>query len=223
VPEFEPWFTAAHALLRPPLAAWFNWRFEGLENIPREGPLLVAGNHISYFDPLADAYLLVKAGRRARFLAKSELFDSPLKPMLNGAKQIPVTRGSGSTAPLDTAIAALRDGEAVVVYPEATITRDPDSLPMRGKVGIARLALDAQVPVLPVAVWGSQRVWQRDGVRDLRFGRPIWLRAGAPMDFSEFEETKDDIGTLRAVTQKVMDELRRMVLEMRSAYPSRWA
>ncbi len=223
MPEFEPWFTAAHALLRPPLAAWFNWHFEGLENIPRSGPLLVAGNHISYFDPLADAYLLVKAGRKARFLAKSELFDSPLRPMLNGAKQIPVTRGSGSSAPLDAAKQALLDGEAVVVYPEATTTRDEEFLPMKGKVGVARLALDAQVPVLPMAVWGSQRVWQRSGARDLRFGRPIWVRAGTPMDLSEFEETKDDIATLRKVTELIMDELRRMVLDMRAAYPKKWA
>jgi 1-acyl-sn-glycerol-3-phosphate acyltransferase len=223
VPEFEPWFTAAHGLLRPPLAAWFNWHFEGLENVPREGPLLVAGNHISYFDPLADAYLLIKAGRKARFLAKSELFDTPLRPMLNGSKQIPVTRGSGSVAPLDSALKALHDGEAVVVYPEATVTKDEEFLPMRGKVGISRLALDAQVPVLPLAVWGSQHVWQRGGTRDLRFGRPIWVRAGSPMDLSEFEETKDEIVTLRKVTELIMDELRRMVLEMRAAYPKKWA
>ena len=223
MPEFEPWFTAAHVLLRPPLAAWFNWHFEGLENIPREGPLLVAGNHISYFDPLADAYLLIKAGRRARFLAKSELFDSPLRPVLNGARQIPVTRGSGSKAPLDAAMKALHDGEAVVVYPESTVTTDEESLPMKGKVGIARLALDAQVPVLPMAVWGSQHVWQRNGARDLRFGRPIWVRAGAPMDLSEFEGSKDDLATLRTVTERIMDQLRRMALDMRAAYPKKWA
>ena len=210
-------------VLRPPLAAWFNWHFEGLENIPREGPLLIAGNHISYFDPLADAYLLIKAGRKARFLAKSELFDSPLKPMLNGAKQIPVTRGSGSAAPLDAAKEALQDGEAVVVYPEATTTKDEEFLPMKGKVGIARLALDAQVPVLPMAVWGSQHVWRSGGHRDLRFGRPIWVRAGSPMDLSEFEETKDEIATLRKVTELIMDELRRMVLDMRAAYPKKWS
>jgi hypothetical protein len=77
--------------------------------------------------------------------------------------------------------------------------------------------------VLPMAVWGSQGVWQRSGARDLRFGRPIWVRAGAPMDLSEFEETKDEIVTLRKVTELVMDELRRMVLDMRAAYPKKWA
>ena len=94
---------------------------------------------------------------------------------------------------------------------------------MQGKVGIARLALDAHVPVLPMAVWGSQRVWQRGGVRDFRFARPIWVRAGSPMDLSEFEDTRDDIATLRKVTELIMDELRRMVLDMRAAYPKKWA
>ena len=70
----EPWYRFAEWTLRPPIALWFNWRFEGLEHIPPEGPILVAGNHISYLDPLAHAYMLIKAGRRPRFLAKSELF-----------------------------------------------------------------------------------------------------------------------------------------------------
>jgi 1-acyl-sn-glycerol-3-phosphate acyltransferase len=224
VPEFEPWFTVAHGVLRPPVAAWFNWRFEGLEHIPREGPALVAANHISYFDPIAHAYILVKAGRKARFLAKSELFENPfLRTVLNGAKQIPVQRGSGSVAPLDAAVDALARGEVVVVYPEGTTTRDPDFLPMGAKLGLARLALQARVPILPIAIWGSQRVWQRGGAGDLRFGRPICLRAGPPIDVSEFEPTRDEVPTLRKVTDAAMDELRALVLELRARYPQKWA
>src|SRR4029078_2203637 len=64
VPEFEPWFTLVHAALRPPIAAWFNWHFEGMEHIPPEGPAVVAANHISYFDPIAHAYMLIRAGRK---------------------------------------------------------------------------------------------------------------------------------------------------------------
>src|SRR5213083_3083295 len=106
----EPWYRFAVTALRPPLALWFNWRFEGLEHIPREGPLLVACNHISYFDPLAHGYLLVRAGRRPRFLAKKELYGNTfLRHLLEGAHQIPVERGSGSSAPVMAAMEALQE------------------------------------------------------------------------------------------------------------------
>jgi 1-acyl-sn-glycerol-3-phosphate acyltransferase len=219
----EPWFRFAELLLRPPMALWFNWRFEGLEHIPPEGAVLAAGNHISYFDPLAHAYLLVKAGRHPRYLAKKELFGNPiLRSVLRGTHQIPVARGSGSAAPVEAALQALRDGEVVVVYPEATVTANPDFSPMRGKTGIARLALGAEVPVLPIAVWGSQRVWQGTGPGSLEFGRPVWVKAGAPLDFSRFEGEEDNPDTLRTVTDAVMDELGGLVDDLRSRYPKRW-
>lgn len=220
----EPWFRFAELVLRPPVALWFNWRFEGLEHIPREGPVLVACNHISYFDPLAHAYMLLKAGRRARFLAKSELYGNPfMRRLLEGAHQIKVERGTGSAAPIEAATRALRGGAAVVIYPEGTITKNPDSTPMQGKTGIARLTLTSEVPVLPIAVWGSQPVWQRDGARSLTFGRPIWLKAGAPTDFSEHEGRQDDPDTLRSVTDAIMDELTHLVTDLRGRYPKRWA
>ena len=219
----EPWFQFAAGVLRPLVGFWFNWRFEGLEHIPQEGPLLLACNHISYFDPLAHGYMLLKAHRRPRFLTKSELYGSPfMRRLLEGAHQIRVERGTGSQEPLEQARRALKDGEAVVIYPEATITRNPDSTPMQGKTGIARLALASEVPVLPIAVWGSRHVWQRDGAHSLRFGRPIWLKAGVPMDFSEYEGRQDDPQTLRTVTDAIMDELTRLVNDLRSRYPKRW-
>jgi 1-acyl-sn-glycerol-3-phosphate acyltransferase len=220
----EPWYRLVESTLRPPLAMWFNWRFEGLEHIPREGAVLVACNHISYLDPLAHGYMLVKAGRRPRYLAKKELFGNPLlRSVLRGTKQIPVERGSGSAAPIEAAREALKEGEVVLVYPEATVTSNPDRSPMRGKTGIARLALTEEVPVLPIAVWGSQNVWQRKGVQSLKFGRPIWLKAGPPLDFSQFEGQRDDPLTLRKVTDTVMDELARLVTDLRTRYPHRWA
>ena len=219
----EPWFHFAVWTLRPPLSVWFNWRFFGIEHIPREGPLLVACNHISYFDPLAHGYMMLKAGRRPRFLAKTELYRHPfLRAFLRGAHQIPVERGSGSMAPVDAAKEALARGEAVMVYPEATITRNPDYSPMQGKTGIARLALSSGVPVLPMAVWGSRRVWQRDGARSLKFGRPIWLKAGPPLDFSEYEDRRAEPEALRKVTDAVMEELARLVNDLRASFPKRW-
>lgn len=219
----EPWFRFAEFTLRPPAAFWFNWRFEGIESIPREGPLLVAANHISYFDPLAHGFMLLKAGRRPRFLTKSELYgNSFMGRLLRGANQIRVDRGTGSSAPVDAALAALRKDEAVVIYPEGTITRNPDFTPMPAKTGIARIALTSEVPVLPMAVWGSQHVWQRDGARSLRFGRPIWVKAGTPMDFSEYEGHREDPQALREVTEAIMDEVTHLVHDLRSRYPKRW-
>jgi 1-acyl-sn-glycerol-3-phosphate acyltransferase len=223
VRRFEPWYLVAEAVLRPPIALWFNWRFEGREHVPREGPVLVAGNHISYFDPLAHGYFLEKAGRRPRFLAKKELYgNSFVRRVLLGAGQIPVERGSGSHAPVEAARRALREGEAVVVYPEGTITTKPDLTPMGGKSGIARLTLTAGVPILPIAIWGSHRVLGSHGSRSLAFGRPIWLKAGPPLDFSQFEDERDDPATLRKVTDQVMDELSRLVDDLRSRFPKRW-
>jgi 1-acyl-sn-glycerol-3-phosphate acyltransferase len=220
----EPWYRLAEWTLRPPLALWFNWRFEGLEHIPLEGPVLVACNHISYLDPLAHGYMLVKAGRRPRFLAKSELYGNPfLCRLLEGTRQIKVERGSGSMAPVEEAKRALREGEVVMVYPEATITRNPDHTPMEGKTGVARITLSAEVPVLPMAVWGSQHVWQREGRGSLEFGRPIWVKAGVPLDFSQFEGEKDNPATLRKTTNTVMDELTRLVADLRARYPKRWS
>ena len=220
----EPWYRFALLPLRPAISLWFNWRFEGMENIPPEGPLLVACNHISHLDPLAHGLMLVKAGRLPRFLAKKELFaDRFVRRALEGARHIPVDRGSGSRVPVVAAVKALKEGEAVIVYPEGTITRNPDWTPMHGKTGIARLALAAEVPVLPLALWGSQAVWQRDGIRSFSFGRPLWLKAGSPLDFSEFDERRDDPAALHKVADTVMEAITRLVIDLRSRYPARWA
>lgn len=213
----------AKGVLIPPIWLWFDWRFEGLGHIPPEGPALVACNHISYFDPLAHGYFLVRAGRRPRFLAKIELFRNPITgPVLRGARQIPVRRGSGDRAPVEFGTMALRRGEAVVVYPESTVTTRPDHSPMRGKTGIARLTLATGVPVIPLAVWGSAPVWQR-GSRNARFGRPIWVKAGPPLDFAEHEDRVEDATTLREVTDEVMAQLSVLVDDLRERYPKRWA
>jgi 1-acyl-sn-glycerol-3-phosphate acyltransferase len=205
------------------LQLWFNWRFEGLENIPAEGPALIAANHTSYFDPLAHALTVVSAHRRPRFLAKSELYDNWfMGRLLRGAHQIPVERGSGSRAPIDAAVHALQEGEAVLIFPEGTITTNPDHTPMQGKTGVARIALEADVPVIPSAVWGAHQVVQKGGKKGITFGRPIWGKVGAPMDFSDFIDRKDDGDALRQVTDAVMAEISRLVADLRSRYPKRW-
>ncbi|TMK22855.1 MAG: 1-acyl-sn-glycerol-3-phosphate acyltransferase, partial [Actinobacteria bacterium] len=107
----EPWFQVAKAVALPPAWLWFQWRFEHLERIPERGPALIACNHASYLDPIANAYAVVKVGRRPRFLAKDDLFDIPLVGRaLAGAGQIPVSRGSGDRTPLVRAERALAAG-----------------------------------------------------------------------------------------------------------------
>jgi len=219
----EPWYVAAETTLKTPLKLWFNWRFEGLENIPPEGPALLACNHTSYFDPLAHALAVVEAGRRPRFMAKKELYDNWfMGRLLRGARQIPVERGSGSRAPIDAAVQALAEGEVVIIFPEGTVTTNPDHTPMRGKTGVARIALEADVPVIPSAVWGAHQVFQKGGQRGITFGRPLWGTIGAPMDLSDFMDRRDDPDALRQATDAVMAELSRLVAELCSRYPKRW-
>ncbi len=94
---------------------------------------------------------------------------------------------------------------------------------MRGKTGIARLALATGVSVIPLTVWGSGPVWQRDGRRSMRLGRPIWVKAGPPLDFSEYEGRAEDPGALRTVTDEIMAQLSLLVDDLRERYPKRWA
>jgi 1-acyl-sn-glycerol-3-phosphate acyltransferase len=221
----EPWYRLAEATLCPPLALWFNWHLEGREHVPPEGPVLVACNHISVFDPLCQGYYLVKCHRRPRFLAKTELYRNAfLRRVLRGARQIEVERGTGDIAPVEAAKRSLRSGECVVIYPEATLTTNPDHSPMAAKTGIARLTLESEVPVLPLAVWGSHRVIppRREGRPRFEFGRPIMVKAGPALDFSAHAEARDDKAVLRTVTDEVMAELSRLVEDVRSRYPKRW-
>jgi 1-acyl-sn-glycerol-3-phosphate acyltransferase len=203
---------------------WFNWRFEGLDRIPREGPAIFACNHASYLDPLANAYAVVRAGRRPRFLAKDELFRIPVVgTALRGARQIPVRRGTGETAPLRQAERAVAAGEIVVIYPEGTVTSRPDLLPMEGKTGAVRLSLATGVPITPMASWGSQVVWQKSGKGSLRFGRPVWVKVGEPLDLSHRRVAATDYESVRAMTADLMRALTDLVIDLRARYPKGWS
>jgi 1-acyl-sn-glycerol-3-phosphate acyltransferase len=193
--------------------------------VPETGPVLIAGNHISYIDPFAHAHLVVKRHRRPRFLGKRDLFEVPvLGWAMDNARQIPVDRSTPSDpAPLEQAERALAEGECVVVYPEGTVTTDPEFLPMRGKTGTVRLSLATGVPITPIAVWGSQAVWQKSGRGSLKFARPIFVRAGEPIDLSAYRDQANDGQVLRKLTDELMAELTRLVEGLRAEYPKRWA
>lgn len=220
----EPWFGAIRAVVILPAWAYFSWRFEDLHKLPRTGPVLLACNHASYLDPIANGYAVLKAGRNPRFLAKQELFSVPVVgAAARGTKQIPVRRGSKEREPLDRAEAALRAGEVVVVYPEGTVTKRPDGLPMEGRTGVIRLALATGVPVTPMASWGSAPVWQKSGRGSLKPRRPVWVKVGDPIDLSGAGDRADDHDALREMTADVMEVLTALAIDLRDRYPKRWA
>jgi 1-acyl-sn-glycerol-3-phosphate acyltransferase len=208
-----------------PVRAWFNLRYEGLEHIPRTGPAIVACNHLSYLDPLTVASAVCKAGRRPRFLAKDDLFRIPVVgSVFRGVRQIPVERGSRDVAnALRAAEDAIDEGEVVVIYPEGTMTSRPDHLPMQGRSGTVRLSLTTGVPITPLASWGSQAVWQKSGRGSLKLGRPVWMRAGPPIDRSARRQEVSDAEALRQMTTELMAVLTSMVEDLREGYPRRWS
>lgn len=216
----EPVYLLAKGILRPWLGTWFRWHIEGLENIPRSGPAILAFNHIAYLDPLAAAYAVDKAGRRPRFLAKAELFrDRRISWILRGAHQIEVRRGT-PTAPmaLDHALAALRRGEIIVVFPEGTITTDPELRPMRAKTGIARLALQSGTPVTPCALWGTQNVWPKGYAKRWRPRQDILVRIGDPLELEGDAHSRD---AWARVGEEVMSAIGVLVAGLRPAVPDR--
>jgi 1-acyl-sn-glycerol-3-phosphate acyltransferase len=220
----EPWYRAAELALVPPFQLWFNWRLEGLQRVPPQGPAIIAGNHLSYLDPFAHGVFVVKAGRRPRFLAKQELFDAPfVGTVLRGAHQISVQRGTGDRSPIDDAARAVEQGEVVVMYPEGTTTTtNEDFSPGHGKTGAVRLSIATGIPILPVATWGGQFVWRKSGRQSLQFGRPIWVAAGEPFDPTERLEGEPDGRAIRASTDVLMAQLGALVDDLRDRYPARW-
>jgi 1-acyl-sn-glycerol-3-phosphate acyltransferase len=163
---------------------------------------------------------VVKSGRRPRFFAKAELWRNPfLKFVLKHAKQIQVNRGTGEAGPVEQACAAVERGEVVVIYPEATVTTNPDLTPMRGKTGVARVAIATGAPVIPIAVWGSHWVKPKKRKAVQKFRRLIMVKAGEPLSFGDLRGKENDPETLRDVTDQVIAELDRLVRELHKIYP----
>jgi 1-acyl-sn-glycerol-3-phosphate acyltransferase len=207
------WYQVASGALRPPVRALSIREWQGVEHLPTEGGFVVAANHISYFDPFEVGLFLDRNHYPVRFMAKSELFDIPIAGrIVRGAGQIPVYRGSAVAASAyRDAVAAVESGECVVVYPEGTITRDPDMWPMTAKTGAARIALTTGAPVIPIAQWGAQEVLPPYSKKLKIFSRTVMhVHAGQAVDLSEFMPaagTEPSGSTLRAATTKIMDAI----------------
>jgi 1-acyl-sn-glycerol-3-phosphate acyltransferase len=210
--------TLAVVILKPFMTVFTKRQWRGGRNIPPEGGVVVCVNHISYFDPLSFAHFVYDHGRLPRFLAKAALFKLFfVGSVLRGADQIPVYRESQDAAKsVSDAVAAVRRGECVCIYPEATVTRDPDMWPMVGKTGAARIALTTGAPVIPVAQWGAQEVLAPYAKRPHLLPRKTMrLHAGPPVDLSEFAGQEQTAEVLRAATEKVMAAITGLLEEIR--------
>ena len=188
------------------------------EKIPAEGGCLVVFNHISEVDPLIAAHIMYDHGRLPRYLAKANLFKSKLLGFfLRAAGQIPVERLSKNAAgAFDAAVAAVRAGELVVVYPEGTITRDPELWPMVGKSGAARIALETRCPVVPIGQWGAQEVLAPYARKpDLFPRKTIEMKVGDPVDLSDLYAQERTTAVVNQATDRIMAVLTDLVEEVR--------
>jgi 1-acyl-sn-glycerol-3-phosphate acyltransferase len=218
-----PIYTLAKTVVPPVIRFWVRLDCLGLDNIPREGPVIIAANHLSYFDPLCLGVFIHTAGRQVRFLAKSELFERPLlRRVLLGAGQIPVYRESRDAArSLSEAVKAMSEGAAVAIYPEGTTTRNLDFSPMPAKSGVARLAALTGAPVVPVGQWGAQVLFTRGKIGPFRRGARVVLRAGPPLDLGLTPSSSLD--AVNAGRDKVMAAIAALVGEVRQGWtPPRW-
>ena len=212
------WYRLAVIVLKPLSTAISRREWLHEERLPAEGGIVVAPNHVSYYDPIVLARILWDNRRPPRFLAKSGIFDLPvLGRVVRGAGQIPVYRQSAEAASaMRDAIAAAERGEAVVIYPEGTLTRDPALWPMTGKTGAARVALATGCPVVPIAQWGSQRVLAPYAKRPKLFPRKT-VRAivGDPVDLSDLRGKEPTAEVLRTATDRIMAAITELVAELR--------
>lgn len=175
-------------IIKPLLLATTKRTWIGGENIPVEGGFIIALNHISHVDPLTAAHLVYDHGHKPNYLAKSGLFDNKaLGYFLRSAGQIPVKRETkDAVGAYSAAVDAIRAGRCVVIYPEATITRDPAMWPMKGKSGAARIALETGCPVIPVGQWGAQELLAPYAKKPhLAPRNQITMRVGTPVPLDD--------------------------------------
>jgi 1-acyl-sn-glycerol-3-phosphate acyltransferase len=195
-------------ILGPVIRLLFRPWVEGLENIPARGPAILASNHLSFSDSI---FLPLMVPRRVTFLAKSDYFTGKgvkgrlVAAFFKGVGQLPVDRSGGraSEGALNTGLSVLNRGDLLGIYPEGT--RSPDGRLYRGKTGVARIALEAGVPVIPVAMIDTEKI-QPPGQVVPKIGR-IGIRIGEPLDFSRYEGLQNDRFVLRSMTDEVMYEL----------------
>jgi putative phosphoserine phosphatase/1-acylglycerol-3-phosphate O-acyltransferase len=195
---------------RSELIRYARFDIDGVNNVPARGPAILALNHRSYFDVVAAGAALVKRGRPVRVLAKKELFEVPvLGPVFRALGTIRVDRGSGSDEPLRDAAKALEGGELVALFPQGTIPRGEAffETELQGRHGVARLATQTRVPVIPIGMWGTEKVWPRSAKvpNALNLFNPplVTVRVGQPVELQYADLDSD--------TRRIMAAIREML------------
>ena len=214
-PELNGWWRAGLAIVGPALRLLFRIRSAGVEQVPRSGPAILAANHLSALDGILLAYLVARQrGRPIRYLVAVEFFDRRFHGVwLRTFKQIPIRRGTGDSGALDEAVATVQAGAIAGIFPEGMVNPRPNGPPLRGRTGVARIALAAGAPVIPVGIWGTQVRWPRTG---LTFRRP--LRPIVALTFGPPIEPKGDPSSLedsQAFTALVMERIAEQVAAAR--------
>lgn len=205
-------------------------RVRGAEKLPREGAFVLAPNHYSEFDPLIVAVAVWRMGRAPRFMAKESLFRVPvLGWVLHRTGMVPVARTSSATAAKQTMAqseALVEHGRGVIVYPEGTLTRDPDLWPMRGKSGAVRLALADGIPLIPMAQWGTQEIMGRyqKGLSLWPLRKPVQVLVGDPIDVEDLRGRAHEPAALNEATTRLMNAITALLEELREekAPAERW-
>ena len=216
------WRLISVIVLRPLLLLLVRNKWEGRKNIPKTGGIILAPNHLSYADWGTDALFFHQSGRYPTFLIKAEAFGiKGIGPFLYKAGQLPVNRGRADAAlVLKEAEKALAAGAAVVIYPEATATRDPALWPMVAKTGAARLALTTGAPVIPVAHWGTHDILPYGSKKVRLFPRKtVRTVAGPPVDLSQWAGQGSSARALRAATTAIMSDVTALVAQLRGEEP----
>lgn len=197
-----------------------RFTFYGQSHIPIKGPAILAMNHVGYLDFALAGTAVLPTRRLVRFMAKKEIFENPIAgPLMRGMKHISVDRSNGGPSFI-AALKALRSGEIVGVFPEATISQSFELKDMKN--GVVRLAQESGAPILPVAIWGSQRLWTKKLPRDFsRSSYPIYVSIGAPIFVSPTD-------SLDSAMNKLSGNLQELLNQVQNDYPDspigqRWA
>jgi putative phosphoserine phosphatase/1-acylglycerol-3-phosphate O-acyltransferase len=219
---------------RPEVFPYARFTITGTENIPQDSAAIICGNHRSYFDIAAISLAVAKTGRAVRFLGKKEVFDAPvIGPLATALGGIRVERGTGSDEPLQAATESLMAGDLVAIMPQGTIPRGPAFFDpvLKGRWGAARLAAETKAPVIPVGIWGTEKVWPRNAklpnITNLTSPPQVIITVGAPVHLSYTDPDADTRLIMDAISALLPPEGREYREptedELRRSYPSNYA